>query len=87
MKWILRRPRNAEGANRRPRTVKDVGAKSDHRDNVEQHDPPDSKAANHIRIYVALGKKSRRSDCAGGEMKNVNDDEDEKENSAPAHRA
>src|SRR5258706_5671261 len=62
-------------------------AESNHRDNVEQHDPPDSKAADDICIHVAVRKISRGPDCSRREMKNVNDNENEKENSAPTYRA
>src|SRR5258708_39539846 len=86
MKWILRRPRNAECANGPPCAVKDVGAKRDHRDNIEQHNPPDPKAAHDVRIDVAMRKKTRGPDRTGCEMKNVNDDENEKESSTPTHR-
>src|SRR5512138_1086746 len=71
----------------------EVESEKDHRENVERGDPPDTKAGDEIPIDVAAPGDVESLmppggvDLSGGEMEDVQDDEDEEQHSAPSHRA
>ena len=55
--------------------MKEVKAERDHRDYIEQRDPPDTKAADDIAIDVFVTENASGPDGARREMQDVKDDE------------
>src|SRR5437868_5492556 len=67
--------------------MKEMEAEGDHRNDVEQRDPPDAEARHHVRVYILTAEGTGRPYGASREMQDVDDYEHEEENAAPAHRA
>ena len=59
MQRMLRRLRVAERAHRAPRAVIEMQAEEEHRDDVEQRDPPDAEARDDVAVDVAVAVASR----------------------------
>src|SRR6267142_336817 len=58
----------------------------DHCDDVEKSDPPQTKAGHDIRVHVLVTEDAAGPDCAGREMKDVQNDEHEEQRATPSHR-
>ena len=58
--------------------MEDVKPEGDHRNDVEEGDPPDAKAGHDIDVDILFAEHAAGFDRSGREMQDVKDDENQK---------
>src|ERR1700716_1564996 len=58
-----------------------------HRHDIKERDPPDPEARDDVRVNVLTAEHTSGSDVTGREMKDVDNDENQQQRSAPPHRS
>src|SRR3981189_3739747 len=87
MEWMRRWRAHTDAPHGAPRPVEEMQTKREHRDYIKERNPPDPETRDNVGVNVLATEHARGPDVAGREMKDVHNDENQEQRSAPAHRS